>query len=326
VPQTLRVFQLDEQLRWDRDYFSNQSLLAGSEIGKLENFLPKPSTLYNGFDTAATAAKAAYVGVPLSADFGNFLLDVDSLDMTSDSLFWKKLRGIRISAQPASAPGAMMAFNLNEPNFSFIRLYYKRDTLNLIFDYEFLGCNKFTHFTHDYSGSSAGQAIGQTATDYLYLQGMGGLRLKVEIPYADQLGDVVINKAELVLTTAGLSGDNPLLKPANQLVFTELRGDTALVLSSDVLYAIGPSLSGSFNTFGGYPIQEKDDAGAPIQRYRMTLNQRFQDMVEDTSGNVKNKTIYLNIYPQRIVAARSVLFGPNHPDHPIQLQLKYTRL
>jgi hypothetical protein len=93
-----------------------------------------------------------------------------------------------------------------------------------------------------------------------------------------------------------------------------------------VLHSIGPSLSGSFDTFGGYPIQEKDDAGAPIQRYRMTLNQRFQDMVEDTSGDVKNKTIYINIYPQRIVAARSVLFGPNHPDHPIQLQLKYTRL
>jgi hypothetical protein len=326
VPQTLRVHQLDEQLRWDRDYFSNQSLLSGPEIGKLENFLPRPSTLYNGFDTAATAAKAAYIAVPLSADFGNFLLDVDSLDMTSDSLFWKKLRGIRISAEPASSPGAMMAFNLNEVNFSFIRLYYKRDTLNLIFDYEFLGCNKFTHFTHDYSGSSAGQAIGQAATDYLYLQGMGGLRLKVEIPYADQLGDVVINKAELVLATAGLSGDNPLLKPANQLVFTELQGDSALVLSSDVLHSIGPSLSGSFDTFGGYPIQEKDDAGAPIQRYRMTLNQRFQDMVEDTSGDVKNKTIYINIYPQRIVAARSVLFGPNHPDHPIQLQLKYTRL
>jgi len=254
------------------------------------------------------------------------LLGVDSLDMTSDSLFWKKLRGIRISAESPSAPGAMMAFNLNESNFSFLRLYYKRDTLNLVFDYEFLGCNKFTHFTHDYSGSGAGQAIDQAATDYLYLQGMGGLRLKVEIPYADQLGDVVINKAELVLTTAALSGDNPLLRPANQLVFTELLGDTAFVLSSDVLYAIGPSLSGSFDTFGGYPLQEKDDAGAPVQRYRMTLNQRFQRMVEDTSGDVKNKTIYINIYPQRIAAARSVLFGPNHPDHPIQLQLKYTRL
>jgi hypothetical protein len=264
--------------------------------------------------------------VPITQDFGNFLLDIDSIDMTADSLFWKKLRGIRISATPANAPGAMMALNLNDINFSFLRLYYKRDTLVRFFDYEFLGCNKFTNFTHDYSGSDAGQAIGQNTLDYLYLQGMGGLRLKVEIPYADQLDDVIVNKAELVLTTAARSGDNALLKPANQLVFTELRGDTSLVLTSDVLYAIGPTLSGSFVNFGGFPITEKDTGGNNIQRYRMTLTQRFQNMVDDTPGNIKNKTLYINIYPQRIAPARAILFGPQHPDHPIKLELKYTRL
>lgn len=322
--QTLRVHRVsaNDTLHWSKTYYSSNTLEIGEQLGELANFLPKPNTGLRLFDTVS---KAPYIRIPLDNGFGQELLNLDSVTLASDTLFWKKVRGLRLSAESQGNPGTIMAFDLNNSAFSRIRLYYKRDTLVRTFDFTFLGSNKFTHFSHDYGGSTVEPYLNKKADERIFVQGMGGLQLKVEIPYANLLDDIAINKAELELTAETLPGDNPLLRNASQLVFTESIGDTAVTLTSDVIYSLGPTLNSGFGAFGGFPEAETDQ-GVSVQRYRLTLTQRFQDMVDNASGSVKNQTVYLNVYPQSRSAMRAIFYGPRSPVFPAKLALKYTKV
>lgn len=322
-PVNLRIYRLSDQLRWDEDYYSNESLAAAEELGSLD-FRPRPTTLVNNpFDTTSDATKYTYIKVPLNQAFGQMLMGMDSLKLSNDTLFWDELNGLKISVSSPSQPGVMLAFDLNN-SLSRIRLHYTRDTNHLSFDY-FFAANKFMQFQHDYNGAPAGQQINQLNPDYLYLQGMGGLKLKVEVPYADRFEDIAVNKAELVFSVANPNNDPGALLPADQLVSTESRGDTTFVLTSDVLFSLGITLSGGFAAFGGTPEIEILNNTA-VNRYRLTATQRFQDMVDDTSGDVKNRTFYINVYPQRGSAMRTILHGPGSTSYPAKLELKYTRI
>jgi hypothetical protein len=288
--------------------------------------MPTPNIAASLFDTVN---KAPYLRIPLDNAFGQELLDIDSLDFTTDSTFWRKLRGLRISATAAGSPGAMMAFDLNNSTFSRIRLYYKLDqdtiTASRTFDFFFVGGNKFTHYSHDYTGSTVGPLLNQNLDDLLFVQGMGGLRLKVEIPYAHLLENIAVNKAELELSAVTLPGDNPLLGPVDQMVLTRSRGDTAITLTTDVLYSLGSALNGGFNAFGGFPETEMDN-GMDVERYRLTLTRRFQDMVDNSTGDIKVQTVFINVYPQNRLAKRSVFYGPKSTIFPAKLSLKYTKV
>lgn len=327
-PQTLQVHRLtaDTVIRWDQNYFSNQSLPVDQLLGEVSNFLPTPNISVDLFDTLN---KAPYLRIPLDNAFGQELLDLDSLDLLSDTTFWQKIRGIRISAASSGDPGALMAFDLNNTTFSRIRLYYKFDpdtvTESRTFDFSFVGGNKFTNFVHDYSGSTVEPHLNQPADDLLFVQGMTGLRVKVEFPYAHLLENIAVNKAELELTTTTLPGDNPFLNSASQLVLTELIGDTTLSLTADVLYSLGSALNGGFNAFGGFPQIEIDN-GTDVERYRLTVTRRFQSMVDNSSGDIKDQTLYISVYPQSRSAMRTVLFGPKSATFPAKLALKYTKV
>lgn len=324
LAQTLRVLRLDEPLDDDADYYSESSIPAASEIGRLEGFFPRPNTVDSLFDPDT---KASYISIPLSLDFGNELFRLDASILNSDSAFYQALRGIKIAASSTTAPGAMLAFNLNNSTYSRLRLYYhdNDDSTKRRFDYYFTGVNKFTHFEHDYENSPAGLQIGKQSDEFLYIQAMQGLRLKIEFPTVGSLKNVAVNKAQLVLTTATYPGDYPALTSAQQMVLTERQDDSSFVYTSDVLYSLGPALNLGFSRFGGFP-EDEDINGTLVERYRMTLSDRLQTMIDETSNDPEKKTLYINITPQSRSAQRSVFYGPKNATFPAKLELKYTRV
>lgn len=327
-PHTVRVHRLadGERIRWNQDYYSNQSFPVAELLGEVTDLFPRPTLSVPLFDTTTLGP---HLRIPLDNAFGQEILSMDSLSLTSDTAFWEKIRGIRITAESASNPGAIMAFNLNDNTFSRVRLYYKfdQDTIQTsrTFDFFFLGGNKFTHFAHDYTGTRAAAAIGTPATDLLFAQGMGGLRIKMEIPYAHLLENIAVNKAELELTAATLPESDPALPVINQLVFTEILGDTATTLTSDVIASLGSTLTGGFDRFGGFPKKAVENSTV-VDRYRLTLTRRFQAMVDNTSGDLKDQTVYINVYPQVRSAHRAAFYGPQSATFPAKLTLKYTRV
>jgi hypothetical protein len=324
-PQTLRVLRLSERLKWDSTYYSTQSIPEGQELGRVNNWLPRPNATDSLFDGLKSAA---FLRVRLSNDFGRELMTLDSAKLANDTAFYGALRGLKIVASANGAsPGAMLAFNLNDQSYSRVRLYYTQDSVQKTFDYYFRGTNKFTHFVNEHSSGTANQYIGQESGELLFAQGMQGLRLKVEFPYAYLLNNIAVNKAQLVLTAADVPGDLDALYPADQLVSTVLQGDSLFVFSDDAAYSLTPTLSGGFVNFGGFPEKE-NVGGLLVDRYRISLSDQFQRMVDDDANPVstKNRTIYLNVYPKSRSAQRAVFYGPKSLTFPAKLELKYTRV
>lgn len=331
--QSLRVFRINPGARLENDsnYYSPQSLPADEEIGAAEyQILPsRRDVLVYGYGENQSVqrdsiGKSAFIRVPLSNAFGTTLLGLDSAVYTSDTSFWHEVRGLRIQTNTPD-PRAMSAFDLNNTTYSRITVFYKinSDTVPRRYHFFFSSGNKFTHFTHDYTGSEAANHLGVADDALLFVQGMGGLKIKVDFPSAANLDDVVINKAELELTAAALLNDNlNWYWPIGQVILR----DTSKTAISDVYYAAGPQLSQGFDAFGGAPRKETAPSGETIYKYRMLLTERFQDMVDQKSGDVKGTTILLHAFPSAVAPGRAVFYGQRSSSFPAKLNLKYTRL
>ncbi|MCS6928606.1 MAG: DUF4270 domain-containing protein [Saprospiraceae bacterium] len=324
ISQTIRVHRVaaGHTLRWNRVYYSNQALPVDELLGEALNVRPQPRTNVPLFDTTQ---RGPYLRIPISTAFGQEILNSDSLVLTSDTLFWELIRGIRITATPDADPGAILAFDLNNLDFSFLRLYYKyaNDTLTTsrVFDFPFFGVNKFNSFEHDYTGSLAENYVGKPAHDLAFVQGMGGLRVKIEVPYAHLLDRIAVNKAELELTIAHPLGVKATFPPVKQMTLSELVGDTLRSFIPDVTYSL--NIFNDFSRFGGTPkIVEAN--GQLVERYRLVLTQRLQAMVDNASGDLKAQTLYLSAFPQSRTANRVVLYGPKSAVFPAKLTVKYT--
>jgi Domain of unknown function (DUF4270) len=324
-PQQLRVFRVNptDSLRQARQYYSGNTLPADQEIGRLINYFPRPRTATRYYDTTATTARGAYVQLRLDEAFGNELLAIDSATLANTPAFWRIFRGLKIVSESQAAPGAMLAFNLNNRTFTRLRLHYKLpgDTIQRKYDFLLDLGNKFVHFEHDYANTNIESLIGRPLSDAMYLQGMGGLRLKVELPYIDRLEDVVVNKAQFVLTIATPDNPQDKLFAAPQLLTQEPSGDSIL-LSRDVVNALR---NGGLSNFGGNISNESDPSGQ-VRRYRFTLSDALQDMIDDRSGDIKKRTFFVNIADRSLAPYRSVVFGPRDARFPAKIELKYTRL
>ncbi len=327
-PQTIRVERVSDGYSIDpvKVYYSTSSLpVSTTEIGRIDNFLPKPGRLDSLF---STTARGAYIKIRLDDNFGKELMALDSATLADDSLFYTKLRGLKITSTSSGAtPGLILPINLNDQNFSRIRLYYTRnDTIHGTFDYFFQGSNKFSNFIHDYGTSAAGQQIGLEANDLLYVQGAQGLKVKIEIPYVDRLENIAVNEADLLLTVNEmLPNDLPaLLKPASQLVLSRSVADTAYDFTSDVYNSI--NALNNYTYFGGAPNKETESSGI-VTRYHQNMSDYLQELVDLPAGSdIKKKTVYLNVNLQSRTAMRSILYGPKSTTYPAKLLLKYTRV
>jgi|GEM_PF-426696 len=339
--QTLKVFQLDEELIYTREYQSSASLRTLRELGSVR-FVPRPSKK----DSLSIAAKAPFLRVKLDNNFGKLLTRLDSASLVNDTILYDKIKGFKITCAPSNSsdPGAILAFNLNDPNFSLVRLYFKEDTTKRRFDLRFLEgrlteTNKFNHFSHDYGNSVAGKSIGQPGNELMYVQGAKGIRIKIEIPYVANLDNIAINKAELIITAKSpASNAFPLpsqlsltetiarnLTRLDSTILKSLVGNYQQDLVGDMYVSLGPSLTGGLGLFGGKPVSATVGGNA-VKQYRMILTDRFQAMVDDTKNNTRLKTIYLKVYPNRSFASRSILYGPKSTEFPAKLALKYTKL
>ena len=337
--QTLRVFQLEDSVRYGKEYLSTEKLPAGQELGSL-HFSPKP----NKKDSIAPTLKAALVRVKLDRNFGETLKDLslDSLTRVKESVFAQKIKGLKITstADAGADPGTMLAFDLSDKSFSFVRLYYMKDTSRLTADYIFSGnlltLGKFVNIEHDYGNAPFKDKIGAPADEFFYVQGARGLQIKVELPYVANLNNIVVNKAELVLTAKDPA--NAFLPLPDQLFLTEALNGRVLI-SSDSLTIKGllsnlwriptndvtRSTDANYSIFGGQPAKETIN-GVSVSRYRLNLSKRLQTAVDDTSGDPSKHIFFVNVFPQRTSVAGAVLYGPKNAAFPAKLELKYTRI
>ena len=220
-PFAIQVYQLTEDILSDEPYYQNKIFEHSSQNLTYDydfHLYPKPKSKIM-LDTLVEAQAR----IRLSDEIGNLLLQNTS-KMTSNKDFINFFKGLYICAKPLSNSGSLVNFNLTS-SITGMQLYYKNDTIssNLKFFIKSDETVRISSYEHDYTIGSqnfVNQVIHKDTLlgkDILFVQSMGGIKTKISFPFIKAFKDknVVINKAELVITNIG--EELSLFPPPNQL-------------------------------------------------------------------------------------------------------------
>jgi len=265
--------------------------------------------------------------IRMNNSFGERFLNQDSLMPGSIDNICKGLY-VRISPQitqsQAPGQGAISYFRLTN-DLSRVSVYYHTSTatsaeLRLVTSGS--GNVHFNVFGHDYVSSVEptfySRLLDSTISGpNLYMQSLGGLRLKLKFPHLMNYVDtqkVILHKAELIIPV-----------------------DIGQDLSK---YPVAPNIlpyvitsEGLIRVFDDFPYGYYDSYyDATNRQFRVVITQYLQDVL---TGQVSNSGIYLKLsggfYDQyrpllvdATAAYRAVISSPEHPTLPMKLNLTYT--
>ncbi|MEM0994095.1 MAG: DUF4270 family protein [Bacteroidota bacterium] len=294
---TIEVFEVLEQLEETETYFHNTPIMTSEMPIGTHSFVPAPNVTYETVsyrNSRIDTLESRDLRIPLSLDFGQRLIDQDTLTFENDTVFSQFLNGIKVRIK--NTERTMLSFELTPENDGFragVYMYY--DTLNtggVPIEYVFpliplsrFNAVKFTQFEHDYSDTPVLDNIGDTPAneELIYVQGMGGVNGKLVFPDLDQLGDIVVNQAKLEVVVFNPSqADRERFPPPEQILLFEQNAAGELELVSDfevAARAVGnPALA-----FGG---NLEDASLDSLQRaYTILFSNHFQEMIQGEATN-----------------------------------------
>ncbi len=309
-------------------YYSNQNIACNKNYSMIDGgqskiFYPhlNKKILINKDDP--TPSPYPQLNIKLRKEFGEILFN--PLYWASLSTFQNIFYGFFISTNrsilPQSSYGSIFYLNMN---LSAIKLYYHnsdKDGLQPALSI-YCGSNsvRFGHFDHDYKFLAEPQLSQQLYSPYdpinlgkqnIYLQGLAGLKAKVEFPdllkWADS--NIVINKVELVFSPDKSNSNyyNSTLFPYPGRLYLE---------GVDPTTGKPTSLIENIYAFGGF--------------YNSSTN-HFTFSIPHTVTAIFNKktintTFFVSVYTAGLYPQRLVLGGYGNTNYPIKIKLWYTRL
>ena len=314
--QTVRVYEISEDMNPDTTYYSNQSISDfGVELAAY-TFTPRPG------DTLVidSVPQQPQLRIPLSSAFGQQLIDADDAVYDDNESWLEFMKGLHIAADPAVGEGGIMLFDMLE-SATVMTIYYRSADNEDTLSFEFLSnnnCARFTAFDHnDYMEATAGlraQIIdGDTSggSEIFYLQAMGGVKAQLRLPdikeyFAD--GPVSINQAKLIFN---IYNDGADLTPPPQLALAMVDED------GDYLPIADASEVSSY--YGGF-LSENEDS------YFFRISEHVQQVL---SGTTPNYPLVLLVQGASFRANRVVLNGPEatmNSDDRMILEVTYTKV
>ena len=310
-PFTIKIYELSEDIIADQTYYQHHSI-AYDESNSLTysdfHLFPKPNT-----KVKVDSLLNAHVRIRLKDELGDRFLR-DAKKMVNAETFKKYFKGLFIYAEPLRNEGSMVNFALNS-TLSGIRLYYKEGgkAKQFAFFINNTDAVRFSHYEHDYktgNNNFVNQVVNKDTLlgrDILYVQSMGGVKTKISFPYIKAFKDVVINKAELVVTN--ISEEMHLYPVPNRMGFQAVDLSGKLVIMPDIAL-------GNIAYFGG-SYDEK------TKEYRFRITRYLQNLIQ--KGNYQTY-IYLVAEGAAAYANRLILNGtdPAEASKRLRLEIYYT--
>lgn len=338
--QNLAVYRMTEELANDAEYFSDQDFSVDEdELGRLTNILFEPDLTVLEMDMVLDTLPQPQIRFDLTdTDLADELLAV--LTDQSDSSYLKpetfkdKLNGLYVRPDTTLANNAIASFNIL--NGTQLLLEYidasDNDTLSLNFLPED-SCRVVNRFIQDYSTASDGLLTevivpGEeeiNVSEHAFLQGMGGWNMLIDVPHLAELGNILVNQADLYLTVADddfIENETYALPPKLDVRTRNEEGET---FATEEFFREETELIDTTETpFYRIPLNflvqaltDEENAG---QRILITVSN-----VESAFNQLPPKEALL---PDQFLPHRLVLCGPDHPDPEkrMRLELNYTKI
>jgi hypothetical protein len=263
-----------------------------------------------------------HLRIRLSDRIGQELLNQSgTANLSNDSSFKNYFKGICLAPDTIGTPygGSILYFGLTSP-ISGLRLYWHTPTQKSL-TYEFLITTsevRFNYFKHNYSGTTIPQHLENTLLQNdttVFAQGMGGLKTRITIPALSALSNVLINKAELVVTQQidPLKTDSVLFPPSQLVCVTQ---DTS---GKDIAL---PDNFNIFPFFGGSRILKVTLDRKVYAEYHFSIADQVQQIIDEKTTD---RGLFLITYRRGETADRLMAGGGSRMDNvKMKLNLIYT--
>ena len=333
--QKVSVYRLTEEIPDETLYSSKVFKSESAPIGSL-TFKPTPNTAERvitrtddgttvKFDTTFAAPR---IRIPLNMNFAQLLKDTSIFRdgaAFSATGFTKWLKGLVIKVDNKTS--CMMAFDFGSSKFTGIKMYYRKkgDKNESTLSFPSAGLIKYSHFNLDYANGSIQPFLRnqKKADGKLFVQGMSGVNVKLEFPYLQSLGKIVINKAELELTAVNEGTNMDAFPAIDQLVLRTAQFDPIFDLALDPAFNRGVGIRSleRITTGGGFVRTETVNA-VQYKKYYLNLTTHLQEVFKGKQGT----TLYLLPLFKEEKGSRVVLFGPKSATFRSKLNITYTKI
>jgi len=314
--QTVRVFEISEDMNPDTTYYSNQAISDyGVEVAAY-TFVPRPADSVQVGDDM----ERAQLRIPLSEEFALKIIDANTSVFEDNEQWLEFMKGLRITTDAVPAGGGMLLFDMLETQTA-LTIFYRtgepQDTLSFVF-LSNSNCARFTGFDHneylDASPEFKAQVLnGDTAAgnELFYLQSMGGVKAQLRLPDIEKFfedGPVAINEAKLIFN---IYDDGSELGPPPQLGLA--------MIDEDGDYVPLPDASEGTSYYGGILNMAKT-------KYYFRISQHVQRVL---SGDTPNYPLALLISGASFRANRTILYGSDaviNAENRMILEITYTKV
>lgn len=321
--QKVRVYELSDDLHIDSGYFSNQRKQVFSNLLSETTFKPRPRDSVK----VGQFKYAAHVRINLSkytSYLANKLLYGPPSVYASTSMFNTFMKGLYIETQELNNGGAVLNFDISD-KISKMILYFHNATTDSL-SYPFLintSCARYLHIDHN-NYVNATQDLKQQilnrdtlqGQNMLYLQGLGGTRIKFRMPYMMNFSKnrkIAINDALLLLENP--QSDTSLGPPSNLILLRDSSGWVGSIIDEN---------EGS-SYFGGMYNKSSGSYFFRLTRHIQKLISGYYPINRELYIQVNNPASSI-IYPNRVMinGYKPVMAGAS-PSR-FRLQITYTLL
>jgi len=321
--QRIRVYELAEDLHIDSGYYSNKKMRVYPNLLADLSFYPRPKDSVK----VGTAKFGPHLRInlgKLTKYYANKLLSGPPSVYSSLSAFNAFMKGLYIETQPVNNGGGLVYFDISSGLSKMTLFTHNQSTDSL--SYSFLvntGCSRFLHIEHN-NYLNATQELKQQminrdtllGQNMLYLQGLGGTRIKFRMPYMMNFSKnrkLAINDALLLFENS--SSDTTLKPPSNLVLLRD---------SSGMVGSVIDELEGSAYFGGSY--------NPTTRTYFFRLTRHIQKLM--TGFYTINRELYIQVNDplKNIVFPNRVMINGYKPSIPgatssrFRLQITYTLL
>jgi hypothetical protein len=277
---------------------------------------------------------APQLRIPIDKNFVNSILfNATSDQLSSNAVFQNKVKGLYITMDQAGTQGAggTFMFSLSDS----LNVYYHTISGTTI-DTASVAMPLMSHAAHIIRTPSAAVTAAlanNNPNDVIYLQGLAGLKTKISFPYlksiVQKLGNIVINRAELVVTP--VPGSTIPFKAQPKI--TMYRYDLAHTPAELQDASTSDGRAGGIGVFGGFYNRAEN-------QYHFIVTAYIEDLMNGyskdygtflaTVDTTNSQTVDIN--PTAQTAGRTIAIGTvtdkNSPYYAsrIKLNIIYTKI